>query len=133
MTTTDIKSAPTDPTPEPLAEWCEFSGNYHHESDEDGYDFGPAREHVLEFDHVVASTDQPSPGGSQPSALVCVTVQEKSYYDHCEDDDPTVALAATSYPHFTPAEARELAATLIAAADRADEIAEQRARTSVAA
>lgn len=62
-----------------------------------------------------------------------MTVPEKCYYDHGEHDDPTIALSATGHPHFTPAEARQLAGTLLAAADRADEIAAQRAFGAVAA
>lgn len=124
----------TDASLLPCAEWCDYSGNYHRDTDEDADDFGPAREHVIEFDPVVSRTDQPTPGTHhQPHALVCVTVPEKTYYDHGPFDEPSVTLTATGHPHFTPAEARQLAVTLLAAADRADEIVAWRTPRSRAA
>jgi hypothetical protein len=124
----------TDASLVPSAEWCDFSGNHHRDEDEDADGFEPAREHVIEFDPVVASTDQPAAGThDQPYALVCVTVAEKFYYDHGPLDDPSITLAGASHPHFTPAEARQLAATLVEAADRAEEIAAWRTPASQAA
>lgn len=55
--TTGTEPALTDVSLLPCAEWCDLSGNYHRDVDEDG-SFGPPREHVLEFDPVVAGTDQ---------------------------------------------------------------------------
>jgi len=113
-----------DPTLPACPDWCQIDGKYHHDYDEDPVDHRPVRQHIIEYDNIEASTARPARGKNwRPYAFVNVHVTEKSQYDHLEVGAPKVALAAEDFPAFTPAEARQLAAVLLEAADRADEIA----------